>query len=45
MASEELASLSTDADEGTGELSITLPESCRDSIKSIDFEEINKWKI
>jgi transcription initiation factor TFIID subunit 2 len=33
LASEELAGLSVDADEGNGELSITIPESCRDSIK------------
>ena len=48
LASDELANLSVDADEGNGELSITIPESCRDSIKSIHFDilkfTINKIK-
>ena len=34
LASEELAGLSVDADEGNGELNITVPESCRDLVKS-----------
>ena len=34
LASEELAGLSVDADEGNGELNITVPDSCRDLVKS-----------